>query len=290
MSHMIEKESKLTTSDARLLERVVDSITLPELAKEKIAVMKGLVKEEGIIPLKEEFEKYIKSRKWEELFASDSRWQKEILLESKRYSKTYIKFYLEADFVLVNDDNSTVEIIICDFSSKNENAIKKEHRERAYVTREVAKSIWNKKNIIYKVWQYNPQISNYNDNEWFFDQEENDYIVVGRGKKINFVESIDILEKWFPNVCSYDAKPIPYDDLPPEAQQVLDDLKGLYLYAHLSIDALDRIKRIINYNRRRVKSYLFEDSELSHLKKEIDNFHTDFTEFYNTFLNDLSDM
>lgn len=287
---MVENVIRLTTSDTKLLSRVVDSNTLPEFALEKIAVMKGLAKEEGTIPLKDEFEEYIKRKKWEELIATDSRWQKQILLESRRYSKTLIKFYLKADFVLVDSDNSTVKIIICDFSSKSKEEVKREHREQAYVTRKVAKSIWKMKNIVYKIWQYDLQISKYSDKEWIFEQEDNNYIVVERGKQINFVGAIDIIEKWIPNVCTYNAKPIPYDELPPEAQNVLDDLKELYLYASLSIEALDRIKRECNFNRRRIISYLFEDSDLSHLKQKIDNFHIDFTEFLNNFLEDLSDI
>lgn len=69
------KTIEVSTNDAEILFKVANSATLPEIAKEMIAVRSGIVDEEGIIPRKIQFEAFINNERWINLQERDSNWR-----------------------------------------------------------------------------------------------------------------------------------------------------------------------------------------------------------------------
>ena len=113
---------EITTNDAEILALAANSIDLPEIAKEMIAVRSGVIAEEGVIPRKKQFEAFINDERCSRLQEKDKRWQRDFRIECRDLCRTHIKFNIIADFVLIDDVLKTISFVTTDFSNLSEKA------------------------------------------------------------------------------------------------------------------------------------------------------------------------
>ena len=277
---------EITTNDAGILALAANSIDLPEIAKEMIAVRSGVIVEEGVIPRKKQFEAFINDERWSRLQEKDQRWQRDFRIECREFCRTHIKFNITADFALIDDVLKTISFVITDYSHLSEKAIKQTYATWAFLIKTAANIIWKKYTIDCFVLQYDSDFYAYEDRQWMYDPERSSCVQI---KKVSTTfpigDSLDALDKYI--VCSnrYIAKPIPYENLSLEAKHLVDDLKNIDLQVRLSEGAINRMEQIYEYDKRRIRSYLKEDEELSLLKNKIDKFYSDFIQLYTTIIN-----
>ena len=277
---------EITTNDAGILALAANSIDLPEIAKEMIAVRSGVSVEEGVIPRKKQFEAFINDERWSRLQEKDQRWQRDFRIECREFCRTHIKFNITADFALIDDVLKTISFVITDYSNLSEKAIKQTYATWAFLIKTAANIIWKKYTIDCFVLQYDSDFYAYEDRQWMYDPERSSCVQI---KKVSTTfpigDSLDALDKYI--VCSnrYIAKPIPYENLSLEAKHLVDDLKNIDLQVRLSEGAINRMEQIYEYDKRRIRSYLKEDEELSLLKNKIDKFYSDFIQLYTTIIN-----
>ena len=277
---------EITTNDAGILALAANSIDLPEIAKEMIAVRRGVIVEEGVIPRKKQFEAFINDERYSRLQEKDQRWQRDFRIECRELCRTHIKFNIIADFALIDDVLKTISFVITDFSNLSEKAIKQTYATWAFLIKTAANIIWKKYTIDCFVLQYDSDFYAYEDRQWMYDPERSSCVQIKKvSTKFPIGDSLDALDKYI--VCSnrYIAKPIPYENLSLEAKHLVDDLKNIDLQVRLSEGAINRMEQIYEYDKRRIRSYLKEDEELSLLKNKIDKFYSDFIQLYTTIIN-----
>ena len=197
---MVQDFIEITTNDADILSKVSHSEELPEVALEMIAVRKGLIDEEGIIPRKKDFESFIKNKRWIRLQTTDSRWQKDVRIESVGYRKSHVKLFLEADCMLIDDSTKSVNIVISDFSTMSKKEVKKKYEVNKYLIKEVAKTIWKSYTVNLYIWQYDSCFTDYEDLDWNYDQNKNSCVQIKRGKPFGLKKSIEVLDAFIPTV------------------------------------------------------------------------------------------
>ncbi len=275
----------LTTNDAAILLAVSQSLpNLPEVAIELVAVRKGIVKEEGIIPKKKDFETYINNERWIRLQSIDERWQRDVLLESKNFSRSNIKFFLKTNFLLVDDVQKSVCIVLCAFSYDEEKYKTPISSEQKFLVKKVAKDIWKQYNINCYSLQYDVRDYDYENTKWEYDRNRSSCTQIKNGKVFEIDKAINTLNMCIPKINEVDLKPLPYDDLPIEAQEAINDLKKIYLNTRLSADALNRLENVFLYNKRRIKKYIMGNSDLSGLKNQIEFLYNDFSKWYDQLI------
>ena len=277
---------EITTNDAGILALAANSIDLPEIAKEMIAVRSGVIVEEGVIPRKKQFEAFINDEHWSRLQEKDQRWQRDFRIECREFCRTHIKFNITADFALIDDVLKTISFVITDFSNLSEKAIIQAYATWAFLIKTAANILWKKYTIDCFVLQYDSNFYAYEDRQWMYEPERSSCVQI---KKVSTTfpigNSLDALDKYIVSSSRYTAKPIPYENLSLEAKQLVDDLKNIDLHVRLSEDALNRIELNYEYDKRRIRSYLKEDEELSLLKNMIDRFYSDFIQLYAAIIN-----
>lgn len=277
---------EITTNDAEILALAANSIDLPEIAKEMIAVRSGVIAEEGVIPRKKQFEAFINDERCSRLQEKDKRWQRDFRIECRDLCRTHIKFNIIADFVLIDDVLKTISFVTTDFSNLSEKAIKQIYAPWAFLIKTAAKKIWNKYTVDCFVLQYDSDFYAYEDRQWMYDPERSSCVQIKKvSTTFSIDDSLDTLDKYIVSSNGYTAKPIPYENLSFEARHLVDDLKNIDLQVRLSEDALNRMERIYEYDKRRIRSYLKEDEELSLLKNKVDRFYSDFIQLYATIIN-----
>ena len=277
---------KMTTNDALILSKVANSEVIPEIAFEMVAVRKGMIAEEGIIPRKLEFESYIKKERWIRLQRTGLPWQKDICVECVSYSKPNIKFYLIADFCLIDDVAKNVYIIISDFSMMTKKEIIQAYSEKIYVTKIVAEDVWKGYSTQIFVWQYESRLYDYEGDTCEYDSYRNNAFQIRTKSSIQFdiKKALQTLNDIIPTYVEYVSAPIPFDDLATECQHSIDDLNRINLHTVLSNEALNRFEQTYTYNKRRIKNYLIADKELSVMKMMLDQFYSRFSKMYDRIL------
>lgn len=277
---------EITTNDAEILALAANSIDLPEIAKEMIAVRSGVIVEEGVIPRKKQFEAFINDERYSRLQEKDQRWQRDFRIECRELCRTHIKFNIISDFALIDDVLKTISFVITDFSNLSEKAIKQTYATWAFLIKTAANILWKKYTIDCFVLQYDSDFYAYEDRQWMYEPERSSCVQI---KKVSTTfpigNSLDALDKYTASSNRYAAKPIPYEYLSLEAKHLVDDLKNIDLHVRLSKDALSRMEQIYEYDKRRIRSYLKEDEELSLLKNKVDRFYSDFIQLYATIIN-----
>lgn len=277
---------EITTNDAEILALAANSIDLPEIAKEMIAVRSGVIVEEGVIPRKKQFEAFINDERYSRLLEKDKRWQRDFRVECRELCRTQIKFNIIADFALIDDVLKTISFVITDFSNLSEKAIKQTYATWVFLIKTAANIIWKKYTIDCFVLQYDSDFYAYEDRQWMYDPERSSCVQI---KKVSTTfpidDSLDTLDKYIVSSNRYTAKPIPYENLSLEAKHLVDDLKNIDLQVRLSEGAINRMEQIYEFDKRRIRSYLKEDEELSLLKNKIDKFYSDFIQLYTTIIN-----
>ena len=275
----------IDSSNARLLAKIICKGSLTGAAIEMIAVQRGWIKEEGIIPSQKEFEGKIKTCIWSYIQTDDASWQQNIFIKSINFSSFGIDVFLKADFVEIKKADKMVIVYLCDFSNKSkDNEIRCQYREVSYMVHKIAKEIWQNYAVQVRVIHYDHYLG-YLEKGWEFDHYRMSIVKIPCPRlKIDLHEAINIIANSITTEIENNVA-IDYDDLPDDTQLVIEGLNFIRTYLSVFKDRLNDAKENSKWNKRRLSNYVKNDSDLSSLSDELRLFSKEFTMWYDSLHN-----
>lgn len=274
---------KITSSDARILSKISEQGSLTGLTVEMIAIQRGLIKEEGIIPLKKNFEQKVKACIWTYLQAKDGCWYQDVNFKSTKFSTSEIDVLLNADFLKIDEVKSEVIFYLCDFSKdSNKNKIESKYKEVSYMVYEIAKEIWRNYIIKMQVIHYDHYLG-YLEKNWYFDSLRLSFIMIHR-RKMDIYKGVKIINSSNIMNIDYHKMAICFEDLPEDTQIAIEGLKFIQTYLLIFKDRLNDAIENSKWNERRIFNYL-NTTNLCSLADDMQLFSKEFAKWYNSLSN-----
>jgi len=274
---------KITSSDARILSKISEQGSLTGLTVEMIAIQRGLIKAEGIIPSKKIFEQKVKACIWTYLQAKDGCWYQDISFKSTKFSTSGIDVLLNADFLKIDEVKSEVIIFLCDFSKdSNKNKIESKYKEVSYMIYEIAKEIWRNYIIKMQIIHYDHYLG-YLERIWDFDSLRLSFITIHR-RKIDIHKAIKIIANSDIMNIDYHKMAICFEDLPEETQIAIEGLKFIQTYLLIFKDRLNDAIENSKWNERRILNYV-NTTNLCSLADDLQLFSKEFAKWFNSLSN-----
>lgn len=274
---------KITSSDARILSKISEQGSLTGLTVEMIAIQRGLIKAEGIIPSKKIFEQKVKACIWTYLQAKDGCWYQDISFKSTKFSTSGIDVLLNADFLKIDEAKSEVIIFLCDFSKdSNKNKIESKYKEVSYMVYEIAKEIWRNYIIKMQIIHYDHYLG-YLERIWDFDSLRLSFITIHR-RKIDIHKAIKIIANSDIMNIDYYKMAICFEDLPEETQIAIEGLKFIQTYLLIFKDRLNDAIENSKWNERRILNYV-NTTNLCSLADDLQLFSKEFAKWFNSLSN-----
>jgi len=271
---------KITSSDARILSKISEQGSLTGLTVEMIAIQRGLIKAEGIIPSKKIFEQKVKACIWTYLQAKDGCWYQDISFKSTIFSTSGIDVLLNADFLKIDEVKSEVIIFLCDFSKdSNKNKIESKYKEVSYMVYEIAKEIWRNYIIKMQIIHYDHYLG-YLERIWDFDSLRLSFITIHR-RKIDIHKAIKIIANSDIMNIDYHKMAICFEDLPEETQIAIEGLKFIQTYLLIFKDRLNDAIENSKWNERRILNYV-NTTNLCSLADDLQLFSKEFAKWFNS--------
>ena len=274
---------KITSSDARILSKISEQGSLTGLTVEMIAIQRGLIKAEGIIPSKKIFEQKVKACIWTYLQAKDGCWYQDVSFKSTKFSTAEIDVLLNADFLKIDEVKSEVIIFLCDFSKdSNKNKIESKYKEVSYMVYEIAKEIWRNYIIKMQIIHYDHYLG-YLERIWDFDCLRLSFITIHR-RKIDIHKAIKIIANSDIMNIDYHKMAICFEDLPEETQIAIEGLKFIQTYLLIFKDRLNDAIENSKWNERRILNYV-NTTNLCSLADDLQLFSKEFAKWFNSLSN-----
>ena len=274
---------KITSSDARILSKISEQGSLTGLTVEMIAIQRGLIKAEGIIPSKKIFEQKVKACIWTYLQAKDGCWYQDISFKSTKFSTSGIDVLLNADFLKIDEVKSEVIIFLCDFSKdSNKNKIESKYKEVSYMVYDIAKEIWRNYIIKMQIIHYDHYLG-YLERIWDFDSLRLSFITIHR-RKIDIHKAIKIIANSDIMNIDYHKMAICFEDLPEETQIAIEGLKFIQTYLLIFKDRLNDAIENSKWNERRILNYV-NTTNLCSLADDLQLFSKEFAKWFNSLSN-----
>ena len=274
---------KITSSDARILSKISEQGSLTGLTVEMIAIQRGLIKAEGIIPSKKIFEQKVKACIWTYLQAKDGCWYQDISFKSTKFSTSGIDVLLNADFLKIDEVKSEVIIFLCDFSKdSNKNKVESKYKEVSYMVYEIAKEIWRNYIIKMQIIHYDHYLG-YLERIWDFDSLRLSFITIHR-RKIDIHKAIKIIANSDIMNIDYHKMAICFEDLPEETQIAIEGLKFIQTYLLIFKDRLNDAIENSKWNERRILNYV-NTTNLCSLADDLQLFSKEFAKWFNSLSN-----
>lgn len=118
----------LGSSDAKMLAGIATMGYVPQSAKKRLAVCKGLIVSVTPTTRAMQYGDYIENMVFESLHSKDERWQSNPCLESDKYSRKNVKCIDHVDFLLVDDKAKVVTIGECKASKLTTAEVRNEYK------------------------------------------------------------------------------------------------------------------------------------------------------------------
>lgn len=106
-------------SDARLIQSISEKGCIPNSAKKRLAVCKGIAEHQQFSNAAIEFGNYVEEMVFQSLYENDTRWQSNPCLVSTKYSRPNCKVIDHVDFYLQDDDKKVITIGECKATKTN---------------------------------------------------------------------------------------------------------------------------------------------------------------------------
>lgn len=133
------------SSDARMLQQIAELGQVPKSAYKRLAIVKGLAKNEDITTPAMKFGDYIENQVFANLKASDERWQSNPCVYSKKYARANVGCLTHIDFLLQDDENKTLTVGECKATKLTFEQTRSEYIYQLYhhyiLAQELAKSL-----------------------------------------------------------------------------------------------------------------------------------------------------
>lgn len=152
----------LGSSDGKMLAQIASLGNVPKSAYKRLAVVKGLIEQEDIpenaaIRFGNETEMQIFAM----LQSQDEKWQSNVMLVSKQYSRNNVKLISHPDFLKVDEKTKTVYISECKATKYSLEQTRANYAEQLYIHfiagKEYAKSLGKGWNVKLSLCHYNTE-------------------------------------------------------------------------------------------------------------------------------------
>ena len=161
-------------SDGNLLAQVANLGYVPNSAKKRLAVMKGLIEKEDITTRVMRYGDFIEQSIYSHLQEIDSRYQSNPLWISGKYSKDGVRLICHVDFCLFDDAKKVLKVYECKATKFNPQQTRDTYLNQLFIEWMLANEIVKAKGEGWKVEMYlcHYDTSNVNiDDEFVFDPD-----------------------------------------------------------------------------------------------------------------------
>lgn len=142
----------LGSSDGKLLQTVASLGYVPQTLYKRLAVAKGLIENEQIpYTVAVQAGDTIEQAIFEHLAQSDSRYQSNPLLASKKFSRPNIKLISHPDILLVDEENKTIHLYEVKTTKRGIEETRNEYRAQLFIHSMLAKELACEKGHDWKV-------------------------------------------------------------------------------------------------------------------------------------------
>lgn len=161
-------------SDGNLLAQVANLGHVPNSARKRLAVMKGLIEKEDITTRVMRYGDFIEQSIYSHLQEIDNRYQSNPLWISGKYSKDGVRLICHPDFVLFDDAKKVLKVYECKATKFNQQQTRDTYLNQLFIEWTLANEIVKAKGEGWKVEMYlcHYNTSNVNiDDEFVFDPD-----------------------------------------------------------------------------------------------------------------------
>lgn len=161
-------------SDGNLLAQVANLGHVPNSARKRLAVMKGLIEKEDITTRVMRYGDFIEQSIYSHLQEIDNRYQSNPLWISGKYSKDGVRLICHPDFVLFDDEKKVLKVYECKATKFNHQQTRDTYLNQLFIEWTLANEIVKAKGEGWKVEIYlcHYDTSNVNiDDEFVFDPD-----------------------------------------------------------------------------------------------------------------------
>lgn len=169
------RHGSLGGSDGNLLAQVANIGYVPNSARKRLAVMKGLIEKEDITTRVMRYGDFIEQSIYSHLQEIDNRYQSNPLWISGKYSKDGVRLICHPDFVLFDDAKKVLKVYECKATKFNQQQTRDTYLNQLFIEWTLANEIVKAKGEGWKVEIYlcHYDTSNVNiDDEFVFDPDK----------------------------------------------------------------------------------------------------------------------
>lgn len=122
------RTGNLGSSDSKMIQQIAEMGSVPQSAIKRLAVLKGLCENPTFTNRAMQFGDFAENMIFENLKASDSRWQSNPCIISKKYSRHNVGVLTHIDFMLQDDENKVLTICECKATKSRTDIARYEYR------------------------------------------------------------------------------------------------------------------------------------------------------------------
>lgn len=219
-------------SDGNLLAQVANLGHVPNSARKRLAVMKGLIEKEDITTRVMRYGDFIEQSIYSHLQEIDNRYQSNPLWVSGKYSKEGVRLICHPDFVLFDDEKKVLKVYECKATKFSPNKTREKYINQLFIEWTIANEVVKAKGEGWKVEIYlcNYDTSNVNiDDEFTFDPS---LLTIHRLRIPNNLFDIDlamnIVDEYASNMDFYtEDEVIPSEYLPKKVKSEFDAISNI---------------------------------------------------------------
>ena len=242
----------LGASDANTIATIANNGTVPNWAKKRLAIVKGLIEPKDnftseAMRLGDEIEMAI----FENLKQEDERWQSNYLLESKKYSKKNVKLIAHIDFFLKDDERKVLRLIECKATKDTTLATQANYKNQLFVQQLLGKEYARE---LGRDWKVELSLCHYcTANHTMFDP---DNITL---KHVKIVHAPFDVELGMTIIDNYLEKPdVYYDDDEIDAELLPTNVKQQFDLMTTIIKEIDAQQKEVDEFKRKLYDFFLE--------------------------------
>lgn len=218
-------------SDARMLQSIATLGAVPKSAMKRLAVCKGFIEQEQFTNQAMQFGDFIENQVFESLKLSDSRWESNPCLVSKKYSRKNVRVIDHVDFLLRDDDKKTITIGECKATRYTYETTRREYESQLchhmLMAEEMARELGKYKVRVLLCHYCTDGLDL--DKPFEFDESRLTVKPLRLSKaEYDLPKAIDIVDEFLETFDYYNEdESIPYEFLPENVQKEFDSITAL---------------------------------------------------------------
>lgn len=253
------RKGNLGSSDAKMLQNIAELGYVPKSAHRRLAVVKGLIENPDFTNPAMRFGDYIENEVYNHLLSTDSRWESNPCIVSKKYSRKNVGCLTHVDFMLRDDEKKVITIAECKATKYNYAQTRDEYLWQIYhhylLATEMAAELGKEYSVRVLLCHYSTDGLDV-ECEPQFDQER---LTVGRitfTKKFvipyELEKAMDIVDAFLETFDEfYDGDEIGYEYLPENVQKQFDIIST-------TLQEIKERERSVNEFKERLYKFLDE--------------------------------